>query len=84
MHLFKRYEQSAELMGEMMRQTGVDLAASDAALEKPDIWHAVNNCIGCRETDRCSDWLGQGHENATPPDFCPNAKLFETLTALAV
>ncbi len=81
MHSFKRYEQTAELMAEMMQQTGVDLAAHSAAALENELRQAVNNCIDCSATVQCRDWLAQGHENAAPPEFCANVGLFETLAA---
>ncbi|MYZ50057.1 DUF6455 family protein [Propylenella binzhouense] len=79
MGIFERANRHSHLMGEMMRQTGVDLSSESGILLGRDLRAAVHACAGCNAEKQCESWLAEGHQNAEPPDFCRNADLFRKL-----
>ena len=74
MGLFKKLSERAELMGEMFAQTDAlnDPRNYDWSLEGK-LKSAVYACAGCRDTEKCREWLAEGRRHADPPEFCPNA-----------
>jgi hypothetical protein len=74
------------LMARMIRASGVDL---DKAVETRwhDIKRADEECAYCGQRRRCADWLrcvasqGASSSGIAPKDICPNAQLFNQLSA---
>ena len=80
MPLFSRLCERTELMGEMFAQTDAlaDSGKFDWSLEGK-LKSAVYACAGCRDTDKCREWLAEGRRHADPPEFCPNARRIRQL-----
>ena len=73
--LFSRLDRKANLMGEMMRRTGVDVTTAPAFAGDTQFRGAVWRCISCRDGDACESWLKSAPEGAEPPAFCQNASI---------
>ena len=73
--LFSRLDRKANLMGEMVRRTGVDMATSPEFAGDAQIRNAVWRCLSCRDGDACETWLKTAPEGSEPPQFCQNAPI---------
>lgn len=74
-------ERQAELMERMMRVLGVDEAAAARRDRGEAFARARTVCLNCTASRECDVWLGAARRVVCPPRFCPNATLFQELTA---
>jgi hypothetical protein len=86
MSFTSRIDRHARLMDRMAASLGVDLteAALRGRLPAPDLRGLTMNCMSCRETGACEEFLAEaeagGGAFAAPP-YCRNR---ETLNRLAM
>jgi len=73
-----RYLRCPELMDRMMERVGV--AADEAACVDGGLaWlEASTKCIFCHNVGTCCSWFENSETDATPENFCPNIKFFDT------
>ncbi|WP_299689532.1 DUF6455 family protein [uncultured Tateyamaria sp.] len=81
-HRLKRH---AALVDDMAEARGIDLqdASLRAGLTPDDLADMVHRCAGCTQPDSCESWLAsQVGAVSETPEFCRNAKVFDTLARL--
>lgn len=81
----KTLKRHAGLMDDMANACGVDMeeAILRGKMTISDLDDAVLKCTGCAKPDDCQAWLASEEGNASaPPDYCRNARLFETLSGV--
>jgi len=76
MSLISRIDRKAQLMGEMMRCVGVDLATMPEFAGETAMRNAMWRCLACRNGDACASWLASAKPGTPAPDFCTNAETF--------
>jgi hypothetical protein len=68
----------ADLMDRMIERVGVNPAVI-ARLDRGMTWYAARTrCIECTHVRECRAWVDGSAPGTAPPDFCPNAKLFQS------
>lgn len=81
MGMFKHIDDHMHMMGEMMRQTDVDVMKTAGPGGETFYRGAIVRCLFCKHGEECQSWLAENHEHAEPPAFCANADRFATLNA---
>ncbi|MEL6645929.1 MAG: DUF6455 family protein [Pseudomonadota bacterium] len=80
MFSFKKMDRHAALMTRMADAVGQDLSAQilRGDLAPQDYRTLLLACVGCKNADRCTDWLDAQTDLAdAPPAFCRNKPAFE-------
>ena len=68
----------ADLMDRMIDRVGVNPAVV-ARLDRGKTWYAARTrCIECSHSRECRAWVDGSAPGTSPPDFCPNGKLFQS------
>ena len=68
----------ADLMDRMIERVAVNPAVV-ARLDRGMTWYAARTrCIECRHARECRAWVDDGAHGTAPPEFCPNAALFQS------
>jgi hypothetical protein len=76
--MLDRVFSQAELMDRMIERVGINPAVV-ARLDRGMTWYAARTrCIECCHARECRAWVDDGRPSAAPPDFCPNAALFQS------
>jgi hypothetical protein len=77
--MFTEVLRRQELMNDMMERCGVDLFEVIHKDRGQSFVEARTKCGLCACMGTCREWLlaPKGHVSS-PPDFCPNARLFRT------
>jgi uncharacterized protein DUF6455 len=74
--MFRRVENRARRMHEMIKRLGVDVGFL-TRLRRGDAYaEARSRCLFCGTSDKCLRWLELSGEGKRP-EFCPNLTLFE-------
>ncbi|PTW61450.1 hypothetical protein C8N35_102160 [Breoghania corrubedonensis] len=78
MGILKHAGDHMQMMGEMMRQTDIDVSKAGGPSGDAFLRGSIVRCLFCKHGDECRSWLAEGHEHSEPPAFCRNAGRFES------
>lgn len=75
--MFREVLRRQSLMDDMMERCGVDVLEVIRRDRGQSFAEARAKCRFCLSARACREWLlAPGSELASPPDFCPSARLF--------
>jgi hypothetical protein len=76
--LLEQVRRRQELMDRMMLTTGVKMSRVVSIDGGLAFLEASSKCRLCPNESACVHWLEAAETPETPPEFCPNAKLFKS------
>ena len=85
MSMLEKVERHSALVNRMGDATGADFVGgiTRGDLSELNLQNAVLNCMHCRMTGPCEDWLEEtGEGPAEAPEFCRNKALMDRLSTL--
>jgi len=68
-----------KMMGQMLELSSADLTRLPYGAMDQQFRNATYRCLGCRNTEACTQWLNEGNPNRPVPGFCPNAELMNSV-----
>ena len=73
------FDQRMKIRRQVTKALGIVLPRDIDAEVREEIRQSIINCVTCRNTEPCLEWLKAGEVEAGPPENCPNREIFQIL-----